>query len=262
MPKPFAPLRYPGAKWMLGKKIAGYFEEHYHYVEPFFGSGAVFFSKEPSRHEVINDLDQRVVSLFRVIRDRADELAAQLDMTPWSRVEYDLSYDEETGDELENARRFVVRTWQAHASDLSGRVGWRNRGTAQRRSGMSHRWARVPDEIMLLANRLLDAEIECRPALEVIQRVSSSSDALIYADPPYLRATRANHMYRFEMLNPDEHLELLDALKYCRGQVILSGYMNDLYARELKGWRVEKMPAPRSEGHGARTEVLWIKDKG
>lgn len=41
-------LRYPGAKWTLAPRIVAEFGQHNHYVEPYFGSGAVFFSKTPS----------------------------------------------------------------------------------------------------------------------------------------------------------------------------------------------------------------------
>ena len=64
-----APLRYPGAKWSLAELIVEQFQPHYHYVEPFFGSGAVFFSKPRVPHEVINDRNSLVTNLFTVLRE-------------------------------------------------------------------------------------------------------------------------------------------------------------------------------------------------
>lgn len=252
-----ASLRYPGAKWSLAATIAESFGPHYHYIEPFFGSGAVFFTKHPSPHELLNDLSSAVVDFFRVLRDRTDELLWKLELTPWSREEYDGSHVV-TGDELEDARRFVVRVWQAHASDLAKKTGWKNRGSSQRARGMSDRWQRVPEELALMAERLQHAEIENRPALDVIRRFNTA-DTLIYADPPYLPETRTQKMYAEEMTK-EEHIVLLNALLEHQGPVVLSGYMNELYHEMLKGWREVQLKAPKVEGGALRTEILWIKN--
>ena len=112
-------LKYPGAKWSIVKWILGFMPEHEVYLEPFFGSGAVFFNKRPARIETINDIGSDVVNLFRVIRTKTDELAALIEMTPWARDEYLESYYK-TGDELEDARRFLVRCWQAYGTRTGG----------------------------------------------------------------------------------------------------------------------------------------------
>lgn len=251
-----ASLRYPGAKWSLASKIVSYFPDHYHYIEPYFGSGAVYFSKTPSPHELVNDLNGTVVNFFRVLRDQTDELLWKLELTPWSREEYDQS-DIPADDPLEDARRFVVRVWQAHASDLAKKTGWKNRGSSQRARGMSDRWSRVPAELVLLAERMQHAEIEHRPALQLIKRFSTE-DTLIYADPPYLSETRTQKMYAQEM-NFQEHVELLEALLAHRGTAVLSGYANELYDSMLTGWERIELKAPKVEAGAARTEVLWIK---
>ena len=252
-----AGLRYPGAKWSLANKIAANFPPHFHYVEPFFGSGAVFFTKSPSGHELINDLNSLVVNLFTVLRDQTDDLIWALETTAWSREEYDKS-DQVTGDPLEDARRFVVRIWQAHASDLAKKTGWKNRGVRQSAAGMSHRWAKVPNQLSSIAWRLSDAEIENRPALEVIKRFSADN-CLIYADPPYLHEVRTQDLYSDEMSQQD-HIELLEALHDHKGPVVLSGYDNNLYKEMLKGWKVQELKAPKVEKGASRTEILWIKE--
>ena len=251
-----AALRYPGAKWSIASTIVSYFGDHYHYAEPFFGSGAVFFTKPPSPHEIVNDLNSSVSNFFRVLRDHTEELCWALEATPWSRDEYAVS-DETTGDALEDARRFAVRAWQAHASDFAKKTGWKNRGSSQRARGMSVRWKRVPDELAQLALRLKDAEIENRPALDVIKKFSRE-DCLIYADPPYLPSTRTQDMYGHEM-SEAAHVEMLEALQVHRGPAVLSGYENDLYDDALSGWEKVSVKPPKVEKAAVRTEVLWVR---
>jgi DNA adenine methylase len=256
-PKPrTAALRYPGSKWSLAQEIVGRFGDHYHYVEPYFGSGAVFFTKDVSPHELINDTNGLVTNFFRVLRDRTEDLRFALEATPWSREEYDQSHIE-TGDELEDARRFVTRIWQAHASDLSKKTGWKNRGSKQRARGMSQRWQRVPAELAELAHRLQDAEIENRPAVALMRRFATE-DTLIYADPPYLPEVRTQTLYAQEM-TVEDHLEMLEVLVAHPGPAVLSGYENGLYDGQLAGWEKILVKPPKVEGGASRMEALWIK---
>ncbi len=256
VPQRTAALRYPGSKWSIAREIVRYFGPHYHYVEPYFGSGAVFFTKDPSPHELINDSNGLLVNFFRVLRDRTEELCWALETTPWSREEYDHS-DVVVGDPVEDARRFVVRIWQAHASDLAKKTGWKNRGVRQRARGMSVRWQRVPAELTELAWRLQDAEIENRPAVELMRRFSAK-DCLIYADPPYLPSTRTQKMYGQEMAE-DEHVEMLEVLAAHAGPVVLSGYENELYNEMLKSWERVSVKPPKVEKAAERMEMLWVK---
>src|SRR5579872_2181089 len=95
-------LKYPGSKWRIAPQITSCFPEHVHYVEPYCGSAACFFSKEPSVHEVLNDLNGSIVNLFRVIRTDGEALARAIEMTPWAEEEFSLAERqyEGTGDPL------------------------------------------------------------------------------------------------------------------------------------------------------------------
>ena len=57
-------IKYPGAKWSVAQWIIAHFPPHHSYLEPFFGSGAVLFSKERSNIETVNDIDDDVINLF------------------------------------------------------------------------------------------------------------------------------------------------------------------------------------------------------
>ena len=121
-------LKYPGSKWRIAGEIVARIPEHHTYLEPFFGSGAVFFSKEPSRIEMINDLDNNVPNLFRCIRDDPDSLARIVATTPYSRHEYERAFaSNEEQDDFQRAADFLTTCWQGHGFRTNGyRVGWKN----------------------------------------------------------------------------------------------------------------------------------------
>ncbi len=246
-------LKYPGAKWNLAQWIISYFPPHTTYLEPFFGSGAVFFNKKPSRVETINDIDGNVVNLFKMIRERPEELSRLIEFTPWARDEYRASYDK-TGDELEDARRFLVRCWQAFGTRLCDRTGWRHNIQGPN-GGLSSNWFYMPKNILKVAQRLKTVQIENQPAVNLIERYNQP-DVLIYADPPYPLNTRTGKMYAQEMTDQD-HIELLEALDKHPGPVILSGYSCDLYDIRLKQWQKVTRKALAEKGQ-IREEVLWI----
>lgn len=253
-------LRYPGAKWQLADWIVSMLPAHEVYLEPYFGSGAVFFAKKHSRVETINDIDGDVCNLFRMIRERPRELADMVRFTPWAREEFipllgSCGEWHHSEDPLEDARRFLVRCWQAHGTRTSDRSGWRHDVQGRQGKNCAHMWKEVPGRILNYAERLRDAQIENRPALDLIERYRYPQ-VLIYADPPYPLSTRRGRMYANEMTDQD-HIELIDILDKHPGPVILSGYACELYDSRLQHW-TRKMRRSQAERGVARTEVLWL----
>ncbi len=247
-------LHYPGSKWSMTDWIISKMPDHETYLEPFFGSGAIFFNKQPSGIETINDLDSNVVNLFRVIRDHPYELAERIEWTPFSREEYYSSYEGQTGNDLEDARRFLVRCWQAIGAKTSDRTGWRSLINFNG-PNTAKEWGKLPKKILLVAKRLKEAQIEHQPAVKLIERYKRER-VLIYADPPYIIETRTKRHYKHEMTLED-HIELLEVLDNHPGPVLLSGYAHPLYDDKLSHWRRETHLA-KAEAGASRVEVLWI----
>lgn len=256
-------LKYPGAKWgssgAVASWVTGHLPPHTVYVEPFFGSGGVFFSKPPSKAEYINDLDGDVVNLFRVMRDDFDELCRVVELTPYGREEYEASF-EPADTPLERARRTLVRHWMSVGGNGGGRyiTGWRHSGAKTARSkSCTFEWDRLPERIMAHAKRLKGAHIENRPALEVLGRLNHST-TLAYLDPPYLAGVRKGRMYREEMLDDAQHIELLTFLAQdWQGMAVLSGYPHTLYDELLPGWAQVTRTTAAEMGQ-SRTEALWL----
>lgn len=253
-------LKYPGSKWSTSDWIISNFPLDYEkmtYLEPYLGSGAVFFNKNRSKIETINDLDGSIVNLFKVIRDNPDELTRAVEYTPWSRQEYQNSY-ELTNNDIENARRFLVRCWQAIGTKTSDITGWSN-NIKPTDNGKS-RWSRLEPAIRQAALRLKSenlnmVQIENKKAIDLI-KIYNRPYVFIYCDPPYILSTRSKRIYKCEMTD-DEHVELLTVLKEHHGPVMISGYMNDIYKEMLKDWIVKTRKSNCEKGKSA-TEVIWM----
>ena len=159
------------------------------------------------------------------------------------------------------AVKFLVKCNQGYGFRTNEiRVGWKNDIAARERAYAAKSWAELPETILEAAERLRGVRIECRPALEVIQRFNFSN-VLIYADPPYVLSVRSGgkKQYKYEMTDSD-HLALLEALKAHRGPVILSGYDSPLYNRMLAGWHKETLHTTDQLSR-RRQEALWMNFK-
>lgn len=76
------PLVTPIVKWVGGKRqlldqIVPRIPEHGTYYEPFVGGGAVLFQIQPAR-AVINDSNEELINLYRIIKEQPEELIALL----------------------------------------------------------------------------------------------------------------------------------------------------------------------------------------
>ena len=81
-------IPYFGGKARLAKTIVDRMPEHTCYVEVFAGAAAVFFSKEPSKTEVINDLDKELITLYRAVQNHPEELHRQFKYALVARDEF------------------------------------------------------------------------------------------------------------------------------------------------------------------------------
>ncbi len=252
-------LKYPGSKWNIAESLKGYIPKHHSYVEPFFGSGALFFHKTPSNIETINDLDSDVTNLFWCIKKDAERLARLVMATPYSRKEYDSQFNiPETLnlDPYDRAAGFLARCWQGHGfRTRGGKVGWKNDVQGREKMYALWNWYRLPGWIIEIAERLRMVQIECRPALEVIKRFNHPN-VFQYWDPPYLLGTRNGKQYKHEM--PDEgHEELLKTALKSKAKIMVSGYESEMYNDYLHSWRKEYFTSCAEHG-GSRTEVIWM----
>jgi DNA adenine methylase len=232
------PFAYYGGKVGLSRKLVDLLPPHRVYIEPFFGSGAVLFAKAPSPMEFVNDIDDGIVTFFRVLRERPEDLARVCRLTPYARAEYQAAVATEgsTVDDLERARLFWVRVNQSFAKTAGVRTGWSATVARTQSTGASVQ-GRI-DRFAACAERLSRVTIEHCDAADLVSRMAKSADTVVYADPPYLHTTRVSasrNDYRAEMTE-DDHQRLAEVLRATSAVVVLSGYSSSLYDSLYEGW--------------------------
>lgn len=264
------PFAYHGSKATIADQIVAAMPSHQHYVEPYAGSLSVLLAKPPAVHETVSDIDGDLMTFWRVLRDRPDELARVCALTPHSRQERHAAAewintpaaDRVTLPELEVARIVWVCLSQGRAGVLR-RTGWKYyinpAGNAS--IGMPGYLEAYVDRMAPIAERLHNVSLDARPALDMIRAFGGFKDVLLYVDPPYLGSSRSDNprQYRYEMNRESEHRELAEALTACRAAVVLSGYPSPLYDGLYADWHVTKINTATYQGgkRAARTEVLW-----
>lgn len=248
-------LKYPGGKTRIAPWICSYIPEHEVYVEPYFGGGAVFFNKQPAKIETINDINSDVYNYFMVLREYPEELIRKLQLTPFSREEYEKAYIiNEQDDKIELARKFAVKCWMGFGCSNLYKNGFRS--SQQSRSPETTKdWNSLGERIIAANKRLKHAQIEHLPATELIKRYGTK-DVFMYLDPPYLFGTRKKYLYKHEMTD-EEHVDLLELVVKHPGRFLISTYDNEIYEFYLKGWKKVSKEVTAEAGV-KRKETLYM----
>ncbi|NBJ93226.1 DNA adenine methylase [Parablautia muri] len=253
-------LKYPGSKWNIAGGLVGLIPEHHSYVEPYFGSGAVLFHKQPSAMETINDLDSDVTNLFTCIQKDSERLARLVMTTPFSREVYEGQFKEAPeglyASKFQRAAGFLIKCWQGYGFRTNGYMaGWKNDVAGRERAYALWDWYRLPGWIIDIAERLRWVQIENRPALEVIKRFDYEN-VFMHLDPPYLLESRTGKQYKHEMTDAD-HEEMLKTILQVKAKVMVSGYESEMYNDYLHRWHRKYFKSCAEQGR-PRMEVVWM----
>lgn len=215
------PIVRMGGKYRLRKTIIDMLPEHNCYVELFFGAGWVYFGKDPSKVEVINDIDKELINLFRMIKYHAPEIERMLEYEFTGRDIFE-EYKKctvEYSSEIHRAVRFLYLITQSFA----GKGHHFGYGTTSKPSPQIY-YKNVLDD---LKNRLRNTYVE-NLSFETIIDKYDREHTFFFADPPYYETTGYDHEF-----GDKEHLILRDRLINLKGKFLLTindhGVIRDWY---------------------------------
>lgn len=261
------PIKIHGGKYYLSKWILEHFPDDYSnlkYCEPFCGGGSVFLNKDPSKEEVISDIDKGIISIFKALRDEPTEFISRIKRFKYQESTFKKAVkrmESEFDDYIERAiYEYIIR--RMSRGGLKQAFAWSDRMRGGK-PGDVNAWETMIEQLPVISNRLKNVFILNENCMNVF-KTWDEEDSLTYIDPPYLPTTRSEgcqSVYEFEM-TIDDHINLLNMIKTARGKVILSGYSSPLYKTHLKEWKCEKRDVANHSGQGKnkqrRTECLWL----
>lgn len=177
-----------GNKYQSADQIIRFFPHHTTYVEPFVGSGAVYFKKPKINNEVLNDIDTELMNSYKLINSLCD-----LDFNELRKLktleQKQLFMDKEDMNEAEQLYKYILKSCNTYSSTGVGKL-FKN---------YSHFKKLVHFE--KYKERLLGTILLNEDYKEVIKKYDSIN-TLFYLDPPYepTRGIYDNNIIDFEDL--------------------------------------------------------------
>ena len=251
------PITYYGGKQKLLSIILPLIPEHSSYVEPFCGGAAVFFAKEPSSVEILNDTNSELINFYRCVQNDFSSLEKEIRISLHSRR---LHKDAKVIYENPHMFSEIKRAWavwvlasQSFCSMLDGTWGYdktkglTSRKVANKRESFSEEYA----------IRLQNVQIECTDACRIINS-RDTQNTFFYLDPPYYNSDCGH----YDGYSKDDFQSLLDKLSHIEGKFLLSSYPSDLLTdyTQKYGWEqktiIQKISVNKGGSGKKKTEVL------
>jgi DNA adenine methylase len=241
-----------GGKRRLARPILEKFPAHTGYVEAFCGAAAIFFGKEPSDVEVINDINGELVNLYRVVQHHLEEFGRQFKWALSSRqvFEWEQMKAPETLTDIQRAARFYYL--QKHS--FGARVDGQSYGTATT-SGPRLNLLRIEEDLSQAHLRLHGVQVENLPWQEVVARYDRPH-TLFYLDPPYWLTEGYGVEFGFE-----QYERMAELARTVQGSMVISINDHPDIRRAFDGLHWEELGITYTVGGGAGSEarelLIW-----
>lgn len=173
--------------------------QHTVYAEPWFREGEVFFLKQPSRRELLNDSDERIVNFYITVRTQWKELLFLIESTLCSETLSGLADDIFFGRKKTDNLYRAWSVWLRYNRERVNRNAWMMETSAWLASGM--------DESTITVR--MDKSVASR--LENVKLVNQNTeDFIAMADSPVT-------FFYFRPTDRKEAMKLKDVLPHIKG---------------------------------------------
>ena len=251
------PITYYGGKQKMAQYILPIIPAHELYAEPFFGGGAIFFQKPPSKVEVVNDTNKELINFYTVVKNDFVSLEKHIHITLHSRDLHRQAKVIYSNPDMFNEIKRAWAVWtlaaQSFSSALDGTWGYDvAKGTTSKK--ISNKRESFTEEYAI---RLQNVQIECTDALRII-RSRDTRKAFFYCDPPYYNSDCGH----YDGYSIEDFEALLKTLASIEGKFLLSSYHSPILTQYVKehGWNQKSYASKVSVNKGGngkeKVEVL------
>jgi len=214
-----APINLLRGRQKLAKIILPLIPKHTLYCEPFAGGAAIFFAKEPSEVEVLNDTNGELINFYKVAKSRFKALRKEIHLTLHSRYQHQratvINAHPYLFNEVQRAWAIWVLAIQSFASKLNGNWGYDRTENKSARQHLNKKLSFTN----ALTDRLEETQIESADALNVI-RSRDSKNSFFFCDPPYFNS----HQGHYKGYTVGDFENLLEALSNIKGKFLICSY--------------------------------------
>ena len=223
------PIPRMGGKSKLKKTILERIPEHTCYVEPFFGAGWVYFGKESSKVEVINDIDKELINMFRMIKYHAPEIERVLEYEFSGRDMFE-EYKHCTVEYLTEIQR-AVRFLYLISQSFAGKGETFGYGTTSKPAPQIFYQGVLGN----IKERLRNTYVENKSFEDIIKRYDRSH-SFFFCDPPYFETSGYGNEF-----GEQEHLLLRDILSQIKGKFMVTINDHPKVREWYKGFNIEEV---------------------
>lgn len=231
---------YSGSKAKMYSKYSALYDRNkLKYIEPFVGSGGMFFNLPNGNYEeiLLNDKNINLMTIYQCLRDDdlRGEFLKRLNMVeiPEEEEEAKLYFEalrktihwyDRRLDQKEDILNVAIDTYVLYAISKNG-----NADEYSHKMGMKFKIdikRRMPNVMESLDVKPKFSTMDC---LKLIERHKDDSSVQWFIDSPYVGIYRTNKpLYRNELITLEQHVRLAHAVSKIKGAVVMCGYRSKI----------------------------------
>lgn len=238
-----------GNKRRLANKLAAHFPPHKMRIDLFFGAGGAFFKLPTPKYSILNDLDDDVTNLYKILLTAPQELYRAIEIMPIAESLMRHWYKHTETDPIKKALRFLLLSNFSYlGTGRTLRVGLDN----AKETLLSNIY---PTFEIIKNCKILNKDFrDVIPSISFTKGLNDRENCFVYLDPVYLDT---EHNYRVPKWTKDDTVDCLEIMNNCGIRSAMSEFSHPTVVAEAKQRGLNIIPiGERSNIKSRSVEIL------